>query len=501
MRRILTLVLLCGFSVGVRAAEFQNGQAARAVIGQSSFSARDAGITAAALSISNGRLYVADTAKHLLAFDLSQIPAAAQEVPARQSSACAVCGFAPVAVLNQSVIPGISAVSVSGRSVAVADAVNRRVLLWRDTSSESALKGPDVILGTGSQQSAPIDASTLVEPISVALDGERLFVGDGALHRVLIWNTLPATDNQPADVVLGQPDFSSSATPDTPAADTISRPVAMEADGSNLFVADSANRRILVFTAGDFALDLNAITNSANLSAGPLAPGTLITISGAGIVTANAGAEDGADQPLPSKLSGVQVVFDGTALPLLSVSASEIRAQLPYDLGNRAASSLYVRAELDDHSVRTTTAVPVAVVPSAPGLFAFPGEEPRAGMGLHGGAPVTATSPAHPGERITLWAAGLGQVVAPADTNAAVQAGVPNPYPDAPVQMPVTATLNGVPAAVTSATLPQGSIGIYEVRVVMPAGIAGNSGTAILSISQNGRQSNSVTIPLAGIIQ
>jgi uncharacterized protein (TIGR03437 family) len=499
MRRILTLTLLCSFSAGIRAADFQNGQAARVVIGQSSFSAHDAGITASALSISNGRLYVADSSKHLLAFDLSQIPLASQEAQGRQGSPCAVCGFAPVAVLNQSVIPGISAVSVSGKAVAVADTANRRVLVWRDASSESASKRPDVVLGTGSQQSIPIDASTLIEPISVALDGERLFVGDGALHRVLVWNALPTVDNQPADAVLGQPNFASSTASDVPAADTILRPVAMESDGANLFVADSVNRRILVFTAGDFRLDPNAITNSANLSAGPLAPGTLITIAAAGTVTANESAED-ADQPLPSKLSGVQVVFDGVALPLLSVSQSEIRAQLPYDLGNRTGSSLYVRAERDDHTVVTSTAISVAMIPAAPGLFAFPGEEPRAGIGVYGGAPITAHSPARPGEPVTLWAAGLGPVIAPEDTQAAVQAGVPNPYPDAPVQMPITATLNGVPAAVTSATLPQGSVGIYEVRIVVPAGIAANAGGVILSISQNGRQSNSVTIPVASAI-
>jgi uncharacterized protein (TIGR03437 family) len=317
---------------------------------------------------------------------------------------------------------------------------------------------------------------------------------------VLVWDSLPAFDNQPADAVLGQPDFATSTTADVPAADTISRPVALESDGANLFVADSVNRRILVFTAGDTKLDATAVTNSATLTAGPLAPGTLVSISAPGFVTVNQSADD-ADQPLPSKLSGVQVVFDGTALPLLSVSASEIRAQLPYDLGNRTASSLYVRVERDDNTVVTTTAVSLAITAASPGLFAFPGLEPRPGMGVHGGEPVTATSPAFAGDSITLWATGLGPVIAPADTGATVQAGIPNRYADAQVHVPVTATLNGVAATVSSAALPQGSIGIYEVRVVVPAGIAANTANVILTISQNGRQSNNVTIPIATAIQ
>ena len=51
---------------------------------------------------------------------------------------------------------------------------------------------------------------------TIAFDGKRLFVGDGALHRVLIWNSLPASDNEPANAVLGQPSFTSLNMTDVP---------------------------------------------------------------------------------------------------------------------------------------------------------------------------------------------------------------------------------------------------------------------------------------------
>lgn len=485
MRRVAHIIAFLGFALPVCAADFQTGQAARAVIGQSSFSAHDAGISPSALSLSSGRLYVADTSNHLLAFDLSQIPGAKDDFAGRQAAGCAVCGFAPIATLNQSVIAGISAFSVWGKSVAIADTPNHRVLFWRDASSQSALKGPDVIL-----------SSTFAEPLSVALDGQRLFVGDGTLHRVLVWNSLPQSDNQPADVVLGQQNFSASSIPDTPAADTIVRPVALESDGKNLFVADSVNRRILIFSAADVPLPANSLLNSASLSVGPLAPGTLVTISAVGLTQSSASNGDDPDQPLPKKLAGVEVVVDGEALPLQSVSPSEIRAQLPYDLANRSSASLYVRSESEDGAVSVSTPVAVSLLPAAPGLFAFSGNEPRPGMTVHqAGAPVTSNSPAQPGETITLWGAGLGALIAGSSNASGVVAGVPTQLPDLLVQIPVTATVNGVPAEVLSATLPEGSIGIYEIHVQLPLNFP-KTGNTTLTISQDGHASNTVTIPV-----
>jgi len=493
------LALLSSAALPASAAQFQNGQAARAVIGQPSFSARDTGVTPMALSLSNGRLYVADASNHLLAFDLSQLPGARDDFAKRQSSGCAVCLVTPAATLNQSVIPGIAAVSVFGKSIAIADTVKKRVLVWRDASSEAALKGPDVILG-GAGSDAPISASTLVEPISVALDGSRLFVGDGTLHRVLVWNGLPQSNNQPADAVLGQQNFNSSALADSPTADSIARPVALESDGTNLFVADSANRRVLIFTAADVPLPSGSLVNSASLSGDALAPATLITISAAGLTQSTATAPDDTTQPLPKTLGGVEAVLDGEALPLLSVSPSEIRAQLPFDIANRSSASFYLRSESGDGSVLISNAISVNLLPVAPGLFAFSGQEPRPGMSVHAqGAPVTGNSPAHPGETITLWAAGLGSVVT-SDSAATLEAGVPNPQPDAPVRIPVSATINGMPAQVVSAALPQGSIGIYELHIVLPANLPDHS-AALLAISQDGRQSNSVTIPVQSTIQ
>jgi uncharacterized protein (TIGR03437 family) len=89
----------------------------------------------------------------------------------------------------------------------------------------------------------------------------------------------------------------------------------------------------------------------------------------------------------------------------------------------------------------------------------------------------------------------------PAAVNApAVFAGIPNAQSDLAVQIPVTATVNGISAEVASATLTQGAIGIYELRIVLPYNLP-VSGLATLVIAQDGRLSNAVTIPVKSGIQ
>src|SRR3954451_11049524 len=258
MRFLLRLSFFLLFATATWSAEFRSGQAARAVLGQSSFSLHENTITPTRLSIAGGKLFVADSSNRVLTYDLASIPDRTAGLT-DDSSACNVCGFSPVAITDQSVMPGIARASAFGVSVAVTDPSTHRVLLWRDTRSPTAALAPDVTLGG---VRGVINASTLVDPISVALDGQRLFVGDAALHRVLLWNSLPLTDDQPADVVLGQSDFSASSnTFEDPG--RITRPAALLSDGNNLFVADPVNRRVLVFSPSDLSLTASAFVNSA----------------------------------------------------------------------------------------------------------------------------------------------------------------------------------------------------------------------------------------------
>lgn len=247
---------------------------------------------------------------------------------------------------------------------------------------------------------------------------------------------------------------------------------------------------------------VNAVLNSASLSPGPLAPGALAVVTGSGLSDESESASDSGLQQLPTKLGGVQVFFYGRALPLLSVSPTQVQFQLPYGIDSVSWGTIYVRTEHADGRMALSNGMSIEIAPAAPGIFALGGTEPRAGLILHAqtngsvqaGAPVTANNPARPGETLIVWAAGLGDVAAGSADDIA-RAGVPLNGVDAAVLNTVEATINGRPVPVISAALPQGAVGVYEVRLQLPDDLMSDA-KAHLALVQNGGTSNTVVFPL-----
>lgn len=78
----------------------------------------------------------------------------------------------------------------------------------------------------------------------------RLIVSDNPNNRVLIWNQVPTTNGKAADIVLGQPNFTSNtANNGGRSAQTLSAPYGVYSDGDRLFVLDRGNGRVLIWTS------------------------------------------------------------------------------------------------------------------------------------------------------------------------------------------------------------------------------------------------------------
>lgn len=92
-------------------------------------------------------------------------------------------------------------------------------------------------------------AGTMYAPRGTWTDGVRVVVSDTGNQRVLIWHEMPATDGQPADVVLGQQDFSSEGPQASGAGPQrgLHLPTGIDVIDGDLVVADGWNHRILVF--------------------------------------------------------------------------------------------------------------------------------------------------------------------------------------------------------------------------------------------------------------
>ena len=139
----------------------------------------------------------------------------------------------------------------------VSDTGQNRVFIWNELPEEE-FRAPDVTLGqtdasgVGRNAGGALTASTLLYPSGLWTDGERLVVADAWNHRVLIWQEFPTEDGQPADVVLGQPDFTFhepniGGISAPPSARSLNWPYGVFSDGTSLWIADTGNRRVLYF--------------------------------------------------------------------------------------------------------------------------------------------------------------------------------------------------------------------------------------------------------------
>ena len=143
----------------------------------------------------------------------------------------------------------------------VSDRNNNRILIWNSIPTTNGADA-DVEIGQPDFMSKnPATTQTgLDEPEGLWSDGTKLVVADFFNNRVLIWNTIPTTNEAPADVVVGQPDFTSFDSPEPPTSQSLNRPGGVASDGTRLYVEDSGNNRILVYntfpTSNDPAADI-----------------------------------------------------------------------------------------------------------------------------------------------------------------------------------------------------------------------------------------------------
>ncbi len=89
----------------------------------------------------------------------------------------------------------------------------------------------------------------MYSPRGVFIDDSHVVVADSGNHRVLIWHGVPESDEQPADVVLGQPDGTSEgrAAGGRGPERGMNLPTGVAVVGGRLIVADAWHHRILVW--------------------------------------------------------------------------------------------------------------------------------------------------------------------------------------------------------------------------------------------------------------
>ncbi|MGR9108552.1 MAG: hypothetical protein ACU843_16660 [Gammaproteobacteria bacterium] len=137
----------------------------------------------------------------------------------------------------------------------VSDTGHHRLLGWKSTPTQDGTPA-DWIIGQkdfyseGRNGKAKISAASLNVPTGICASAGGMAVADAWNHRILIWKRCPDDSNVPADIVLGQADFHSGESnrgSNRAAANTFHWPYGVAWFDHCLLVADSENRRVLIW--------------------------------------------------------------------------------------------------------------------------------------------------------------------------------------------------------------------------------------------------------------
>ncbi|GAA4063143.1 hypothetical protein GCM10022389_04750 [Flavobacterium cheonanense] len=287
---IVIFLLLSNFSFAQ--INFTNSQAANLVVGQANFTANVAGCTQSGLYAPS---YTAISSKGVLAVSeqtggrvklWNPTPSANG---ANASIVVGKTGFTDCTNVgaNQSTVSNSNGVAFSpdGNKLIVTDFSNNRVLIWNTIPTVNG-QNADVVLGQSNFTSnfGGVSATAMNGPTGayVSSDG-RLLIADRGNHRILIWNSIPTTNNKPADVVVGQTVFNAPGGGSSATSMVNPWGVCVSPDGK-LLVADSANNRVLVW---------NTIPTTNGAAANVVIGQTIMGTNGSGTTSSNLNAPIG----------------------------------------------------------------------------------------------------------------------------------------------------------------------------------------------------------------
>jgi Tol biopolymer transport system component/sugar lactone lactonase YvrE len=259
------------------ATTFSNGDAADLVFGQPDFTSvmENRGGTPGAATLKNPFSVAADGAGHLYVADTGNTRVLEYNAPFSNGMAASRVFGQPnftSTSQNQGGAPSAATLSfpinvlAQGTSALyVADSNNGRVLIYDapltgDANADFVLGQPDFTSAGPNQGHTDPDATTLSAPDGLALDANgNLYVADTSNNRVLGYLAPRATDRT-ADVVLGQPNFTTGGSFYTTGsrANTFALPYGIALDNQGaLYVADYNNNRVVMY-GPPFTTDLIA---------------------------------------------------------------------------------------------------------------------------------------------------------------------------------------------------------------------------------------------------
>ena len=142
----------------------------------------------------------------------------------------------------------------------MADTNHNRVMIWNhipttnNAAADVVVGQPNFTTGTVPTNGTP-SATSMSGPQGVWIQNGKLYVADTQNNRILIYNRIPTANGAAADVVLGQPNFTTFVQVDisqqntNATASNMLNPVSVTSDGTRLFVTDLGYNRVLIWNS------------------------------------------------------------------------------------------------------------------------------------------------------------------------------------------------------------------------------------------------------------
>jgi len=206
------------------------------------------------------------------------------------------------------------------------------------------------------------------------------------------------------------------------------------------------------------------VRSGASFESGAVAPGEIVSVFGAALGPAEGFAVDELDPAtgrLPREAGDAAALFDGEAAPLFFVSGEQVNLQTPFELAERASTTLQMR-----YGGIESEAVTLDVTAARPALFTF--ADGRRAVALNQDGSVNGPdNPARRGEFVTLFGTGQGVVDPPIPTGA--------PAPTTPLSRIPGASVSIGGAAVEGedlffAGMTPGLVGVFQLNARVPLG-------------------------------
>ncbi|MFN0060513.1 MAG: NHL repeat-containing protein [Planctomycetota bacterium] len=309
------------------------GSAAQVALGQGALTTATAGTTLATLDgptgvtaldgaggATTGRIWVADRNNHrVMAYTFNPDTASGSGTSEPQTGMAAADALGQALDTDSGENRGSATVTAAANSYAfptrlnvseesesnllVADRDNDRVLDFSTLPVADATI-PVIVHGQSSFTTSQAKGHLLNHPTAIATTAGKLIVTDSLNHRVVIYNTVPASGSPTPDVVLGQANINVTLANQglgAPTAATLNEPEGVATDGTRLVVADTGNNRVLVYSAipttdgfgaglGELQAVLgqpnatSSLANNGGLSAARMSGPTAVVISGVQLI-------------------------------------------------------------------------------------------------------------------------------------------------------------------------------------------------------------------------